>query len=91
MPEIWETAVEIVEHLPLLHTSTEHVACCLHMAQLSLKSGQERFECRGCSLVSLDLRRGVCHNPLYEMWVFGIQHAQMVLPMLHMDVIPRLT
>ena len=27
MRELWETAVEMPEHLPLLHAPTEHVSC----------------------------------------------------------------
>src|SRR5262249_38420816 len=44
MREIWETAVEIPEHFPLLHAPPEHVSCCLQMAQIILKRGQEGFE-----------------------------------------------
>ena len=41
MRELWETAVEIPEHLPLLHAPPEHVACCLQMAQIGLKRGRK--------------------------------------------------
>ena len=44
MREIWETAVEIPKHFPLLHAPPEHVSCCLQMAQIILKRGQEGFE-----------------------------------------------
>jgi hypothetical protein len=43
------------------------------------------------ALVSLGLLRGIGQNPLGEMWVFGIQHAQIVLPILHLDFVPRIT
>jgi len=44
MRKIRETAVEVPEHLPLLHAPPEHVACCLQVAQIGLKRGQEGFE-----------------------------------------------
>src|SRR5262245_49841184 len=44
MREIWETAIKVPEHLPLLHAPPEHVACCLQMAQIGLKRGQESVE-----------------------------------------------
>jgi hypothetical protein len=44
MREIWETAVEIPEHFPLLHAPPEHVTCCLQMAQIGIKRGQKGFE-----------------------------------------------
>src|SRR5882762_10418424 len=44
MREIWETAVEIPEHFPLLHAPPEHVACCVQVAQIVFKCGQECFK-----------------------------------------------
>ena len=44
MGAIWETAVEVPEHLPLLHAPPEHGACCVQMAQIGLKRGQEGCE-----------------------------------------------
>src|SRR5215510_5333566 len=45
MREIGEPAVEVPEYLPLLQAPTEHVACCLQVAQIVLKRGQEGVEC----------------------------------------------
>ena len=43
------------------------------------------------ALFSPGLLRGIGNNRLGEMWVFGIQHSQIVLPMIHMDFVPRIT
>jgi hypothetical protein len=60
--------------------------------QLSITPSSRHRLLHSCSsLFSLGLLRGRGHHPLGEMCVFGIQHAQMILPMLHMDFIPRLT
>src|SRR5438552_18721686 len=44
MREIWETAVAIPAHFPLLHAPPEHVSCCLQVARIVPKRGQECFE-----------------------------------------------
>jgi hypothetical protein len=43
------------------------------------------------ALFSPGLLRGIGKNRLCEMYVFGIQHSQIVLPMIHMDFVPRIT
>ena len=43
------------------------------------------------ALFSPGLLRGIYQNRLGEMCVFGIQHPQIVLPMIHMDFIPHIT
>ena len=43
------------------------------------------------ALCSLGLLRGIGKHPLCDMCVFGIQHAHIVLPVLHMHFVPRLT
>src|SRR5919204_721573 len=69
MRELWETAVEGPEHLPLLHAPPEHVAFCLQMAQIVLKRGQEGFE-RGVLLQAEQPMQGrfsrYCHGILLK-------------------------
>jgi hypothetical protein len=43
------------------------------------------------ALFSPGLLMGIGKNRLCEMCVFGIQHSQIVLPMIHMDFVPRIT
>ena len=69
MREIWETAVEIPEHFLLLHAPPEHGACCLQVAQIGLKRGQEGFE-RGVFLKAEQPMQGrfsrCCHGRLLK-------------------------
>jgi hypothetical protein len=43
------------------------------------------------AMFSPGLLGGIGNNRLFEMYVFGIKHSQIVLPIIHMDFVPRIT